>query len=484
MKPRLRSATAQIALSPYQSRLWLERARILLKLWYPELAASDCYKAYLLLDGNNYLQAIVDPGLVQSILEVKFLLAQALFFANCFYECRNLLKTCKPSREVEILLHFANNALARDAAYHNQDEEFQSMERYAQEEQLAMGEIMTTPYPWAQHINRKESTIKDANKELDELSESRCVIEPCPYLSSTLAPYHPGGLSSSYGVYATESLSKDELLFEEATVLCGSESGSLDRCYGCASDLTVLTSRVTCREKVFCSRSCLLEIREMCGFPFHDNYQPPDSSLGFHQNTTHTKDKDAGRNLVARVFATTVKFTNQRSQNHPLNAPLIVRLTTNYNKKTNFSLSTNIIEPIEILKALGVDIFSNVRYDSWVVQTVLARIEVNSRQCDPSGPHLVAINSLYSFFNHSCSPNVKVEDDPSGSSELIVSTTRDINPYEELCITYLNEDQLQLSYEERRKALLPWTGGDCRCDRCEKSRQRQRARARRFRGTT
>ncbi|KAK5058799.1 hypothetical protein LTR84_011063 [Exophiala bonariae] len=481
LKPRLRSATAQIHQSPYQPQFWLERARILLKLWYPELAASDCYKAYLLLDRNKHFQVASEARFWQSMSDAKFLLAQALFFANCFYECANLLKTYVQSHEGEVLLHFAKKALARDVAYHNQDEEFQNMETYAQEEQLAMGEIITAPYPWAQHVKRRKLIIDDANKELDDLSDSRCVIEPSPYLSSKLTPKKIGVNSGSYGVYATEPISNDELLFEEATVLCGIEMrGSLDRCYGCASDLSTLTCRLVCRGKLFCSRSCVSRIEETCDFPFPKTHQPSDPSLGFHQNTTQSKDKEAGHDLLTRVFATTMKFANQSPQNHPLNAPLVVRLMSNYSKKTNFSLSSNIIEPIDILKALGVDIFSDTRYESWVVQTILARIEVNSRQCDPSGPHLVAINSLYCFFNHSCSPNVKVEDHPSGSSELLVSATRDIKPYEELCITYLDEDQLQLSYEERRKALWPWTGGDCRCDRCDKSRQRRRAHAKRF----
>ena len=88
-------------------------------------------------------------------------------------------------------------------------------------------------------------------------------------------------------------------------------------------------------------------------------------------------------------------------------------------------------------------------------------MEVNVRHFVASDDYITAINSLYSFSNHSCVPNVDViEDELTGSSRLVLKARCDIAPQEELTISYLDDEQLQLGYQERREAILPWTGAD------------------------
>lgn len=453
-----------------------------MQLWYPELAASDAYKAYLLLDESKYWYLVTGETsgtsgshLWQSMVDVKLLLAQALFLANCFYECVNLLKTCPYTREIEALSLVATKALERDIAHHKQDEDFQNMELPAQEEHLAMGEIMTTPYPWAQNINRKPAKIREANRELERLSNSCCVIQDCQNLRSKLAPGHPGWHPISYGIYTSKPISEGQMLFTEKTVLVGSGIGSTRCCFGCARDFNDLTP-IQIRGELFCDPWCAETISDTCEIPSRINWKPPRKSLGFSHDIVHTPERKAELNLLSRVFATAVKFTNQDPQHHPLSAPFINRLTANYHKKTHFSLYFDIIEPTRILKTFNVDIFADERYESWVVQTILARIAVNSRQSDLRGPQAVAINSFYSFFNHSCSPNVEAELHPSCPGQLFLRSTRTIGANEELCISYLDDDQLSLAYEDRRAAMWPWTGGDCQCNECRAFRERRRLR--------
>lgn len=459
-----------------------------MKLWYPELAASDAYKAYLLLDENKYwclvngeASSTSESHLRQSILDVKLLLAQALFFGNCFYECVNLLKTCPCTREIETLSHVATKALERDIAHHEQDEDFQNMEPSEQEEHLAMGEIITIPYPWAQNINRNPSIIREANRELEGLSNSCCVIQDCRNLRSKLAPDHPGGHAISYGVYTSKPIPEGHLLFTEKTVLVGSGIGTTLCCFGCARDFNDLAP-IQIRGELFCNPWCAATISDTCEIPSGIDWRPPCKTLGFSHDMVHTPERKAELNLLSRVLATAVKFTNQDPQNHPLSAPFINRLAANYHKQTHFSLYFDVIEPTRILKTFNVDIFADARYDSWVVQTILARMAVNSRQSYLRGSHAVAINSFYSFFNHSCSPNVEAEPHQSGSGELLLRARRPISVNEELCISYLDEDQLRLTYDERRAAMWPWTGGDCQCNKCRAFR-RERSLERHIRRT-
>ncbi|KEF51867.1 uncharacterized protein A1O9_12205 [Exophiala aquamarina CBS 119918] len=118
-------------------------------------------------------------------------------------------------------------------------------------------------------------------------------------------------------------------------------------------------------------------------------------------------------------------------------SPLINRLTANYSKKSHFSLYTHIIQPIKILEELGIDVFADNRYESWVLQTTIARMDVNVREFEAFEDYIIAINPLYSFLNHSCTPNTKVTLlDRTGSSLLQLVAKRDIEADEELTISY------------------------------------------------
>lgn len=72
---------------------------------------------------------------------------------------------------------------------------------------------------------------------------------------------------------------------------------------------------------------------------------------------------------------------------------------------------------------------------------------------------------LHSHMNHSCTPNISVRhlDQRTALSRITVIARREIEPGEELFITYVNPG---LPLENRRKQLLEWGFGICRCSRC------------------
>ena len=73
---------------------------------------------------------------------------------------------------------------------------------------------------------------------------------------------------------------------------------------------------------------------------------------------------------------------------------------------------------------------------------------------------------LRSHVNHSCDPNVSVRhlDQRTSLSRITVVALRDIQPGEELFITYTNPAQ---PLETRRQHLLEWGFGICDCSRCQ-----------------
>lgn len=71
---------------------------------------------------------------------------------------------------------------------------------------------------------------------------------------------------------------------------------------------------------------------------------------------------------------------------------------------------------------------------------------------------------LASFFNHSCSPNVGKKRLGRGWN---FWTSRRVEKGEELCISYMGGDEVELDLRERRKRLSETWVFECGCIRCE-----------------
>ncbi|KAI0697799.1 hypothetical protein BC835DRAFT_737993 [Cytidiella melzeri] len=73
---------------------------------------------------------------------------------------------------------------------------------------------------------------------------------------------------------------------------------------------------------------------------------------------------------------------------------------------------------------------------------------------------------LHSHVNHSCDPNISVRhlDQRSALSRITMVALRNIEPGEELFITYTNPG---MPLESRRQHLLEWGFGLCDCSRCQ-----------------
>lgn len=73
--------------------------------------------------------------------------------------------------------------------------------------------------------------------------------------------------------------------------------------------------------------------------------------------------------------------------------------------------------------------------------------------------------TLHSHLNHACTPNISVRhfDPHSALARITVVARAAIEPGDELLITYVDP---RSDYKERRRRLLEWGFGPCRCERC------------------
>ena len=157
-----------------------------------------------------------------------------------------------------------------------------------------------------------------------------------------------------------------------------------------------------------------------------------------------------------------------------------------------FGYAANIIVPFDTLLALGVNIFRNLDFDTWVVQTVLRKLQLNvvpwdfhrrgpsdqidSRKVAPDQTDTlrasienVYIHTGFSMFNHACLESANASwswdgEKPGIPNRIQVRTTRFIESGEEIRVHYFPGS-------EPVGMKLRLFGRDCDCAKCVEERR-------------
>ena len=139
------------------------------------------------------------------------------------------------------------------------------------------------------------------------------------------------------------------------------------------------------------------------------------------------------------------------------------------------SLSANMNRTQRILQQLGIDIFTDLRYDTWVIQTIWGRI-INNRgtKTRPGGRQICSIGSLWCLYHHGCQPNAAIAplETPAGNDTLtraavaIPFTTRPSEKGKETLISHANHaGQNRATRQRSLRGRLPES---CRCTQFER----------------
>ena len=498
----LQQCTQALLTSPYCPSTWLKRSKTLLRLQYPELACGDAFKALQLINISRGAASEMSRHIRREIIfEVSedlmigfqgtgsrsewitdqrrrlehsaiLTLAQGLLMANSSLECLNFLQENAGKFPGELEL-----ATLRKAARAAINRETQSLmapgtSQRALEEALGEGEVYIETYPWtSSKALRRSALLPFVNKNLGRRSSQQCYVKRSSIRDKVIMR-DPEGFEDAMevlGIFAKTEILAGRRVLRDPTCLCAIDD-TAGRCSSCGGRLpAILYEHQSCCRSDYCSEACLQTAYRfyhsaVCGRDFGQINRAIQSSTVSQKTVTE-------RRLLLRALALAVKCRGL----HPLQAPIISHLTSPQGGHENletqsFSLARSIIEPITMLTRFGIDVYANHNFDTWVVLTIEGRLRINSRDNHDdisTESYYIAINPYYTFFNHSCRPNVAYEGRKGGPKSTVrMKASRDIEAGDELFITYLSEDDLNLHVTKRQEKLRQWFGHDCQCERC------------------
>lgn len=261
--------------------------------------------------------------------------------------------------------------------------------------------------------------------------------------------------------------------------------------------------------------------QEFCGLDWgwlHDAMRPNKVTWGGSQYFTHTNERHG--TVLSLLLKSVLELTLHRRQEdpnllaHEINELLVLEAGTDTNEPWRdswfpFTLAGNIQIPFDILFHLGVDIFSDLSFDTWVIQTVLRKLLVNAvpweharRGANPTfndrdGPKPVlhptlqsrmkdriedlsamepSFGNFYLFpglsmFNHSCRPfeNALWGYDDNVPNRVVIWANKDIKAGEEIRIPFQRYRIADPVGEDIGLNIhaVQLFGKNCECPRCQ-----------------
>jgi len=399
------------------------------------------------------------------------------------------------------------------------------------------GQIYQKRYPWMNEelLFRTPALLREINKNF---GTGKCEVRPVIFGSQippTMA--EEGQDVGPCGVFAKADISRGEVILVDHSITGVSNvpSSTLRHCDACHAALfppymhpSQICKPSCCDRVAYCSPSCFVVATKTSGY--HKILCKKDIDW-VYENATGPKVAKGSSSawqgaMVLRVIAIILTDMKKNPEMHPLQHPLLARMSANYvdlpagmNQPENthdWLYSESVITPTRILLQLGVDIFNDPKgyWTQEVIQTMCWRLQNNANaaisQLLPSTPaiSMVNINTQYLFLNHSCLPNLswhgsipnsdvgiewvqneRGEVQRPGSSAVFCLASRDIKAGEELKISYvgdpMGDEKLKASGKEsdvdarfmsrqgKRAWLEKWFDNGCGCEVCEKENEEE-----------
>ncbi|MCJ1360667.1 MAG: hypothetical protein MMC33_010676 [Icmadophila ericetorum] len=232
------------------------------------------------------------------------------------------------------------------------------------------------------------------------------------------------------GIFAKKDIGIGETFLVDRPLFATSSVVTPQQCCHCFENLpsTRVVSCANCITK-YCSSKCMMEAQNtyhkpLCGRDFswvHYRYSP---------------DMSKTNGILLKLLASSIQ-----NGIHPLEHPLIVRLTANYTGDNTDTWSlANVANQIKMVEQLGIDVYADLRFDTWVLGVIGARISNNAI----GGNDRLIVRPHHSLFNRSCETYTDMR--PIGgvgkSLEMEMVAVRPIKKGEEIFIEYFDCEDL------------------------------------------
>ena len=460
--------------------MWVGRAGTLLSLGYGELTAADAYRCRLLCEAvstdacriwkegdgsltDKVVKAVKSaiPGSdfaivkreIRAIEEMAWLvMAQGLMCIRAWYDAIAVLeeglKNYPDNSLFKILLAKLKPALGKL----KEELRAQGHDRATISMAMKRGRVDRVAYPWIvpEEFTRGTKAIKKVKVKFEAAATN-----------ASIAPSGLGGTTDdNYGVFAKCDINKGDQILLDKSIYSDFNIHNVNNCSACSCPLNGSNVTVDCCKAKFCTESCKTEAlnayhKILCGKDFTWLYDA-------------CKDTDSMTNEMIPLHMVKVLATAIQQNAKPLKVACVGTLKADYLKPvfSYFKLFDNIIAPTQVLQTLGVDIFTDMRFDSWALQTLFLRIE-NNKQSGRLGKRIHGgINPLFSMINHDCNPGATWYC-PESAGAIEVAAIRAIKKGEEICVSYVDP---RIPEAERRERIRAHVGKMCECGRCVQER--------------
>ena len=400
------------------------------------------------------------------------------------------------------------------------------------------GSVYQKLYPWLDKTlySRPEAVVKEVNRTFGAVN---CEVRRVNFggelgrAKKKTKSQDTGPL----GVFATKNIRQGELLMVDKGFMTMSDvpSSHLVHCDACHASLLApyvhpssIIKPSCCGKVAYCSKECY----EAASKGYHSIVCGKDVDW-LYQDTKGKYSKRAARgHLLGLLFLRLMSIVlfDRCSQEaagqkppHPLQHPLIVRMTANYpplsalHQKhcSPWMYSESVVATHRILKELGVNVFTTPEFEPAIIQTICWRLlnnsnssiinlssdgGSNSSSCttlkhsrnDKEEVHMMSLGSNYLFFNHSCEPNVDWHgSNPNpwvgisyltgfngeilkpGCGAIWCRAIRDVKKDEQLKISYVGDaaGEDETDRKKKRYMLDKWFDGGCGCRICKRENE-------------
>lgn len=262
-----------------------------------------------------------------------------------------------------------------------------------QKQLLSFGFNYIRTYPWVP-IDKRVRSFKQIETYNENLKNwSNCLkIRISMIEGSKTKVYGP----ICYGMFATRDIQKGEFIMTEIHPFAMSLEQPETQCMNCftpVASATHLRMMECCPGVAYCSEDCEKSAMDnyhstICGKDFsaiinqaHQSYGGKAESIQYGDGTTELEDLTGWEDQVTDehkhsqypfpdytpVFMIRILGMCVQAGCDPLSHPKIAQLKPNVGAEMTWSFNGMVKGPIEVLQTLGVDVFANHNFDTWVI---------------------------------------------------------------------------------------------------------------------